>query len=173
MPRETVLKSICGKGVLTIESTLFDSSTTSTEKGFSIIIPTILYWMLTFYQLKFFFMYGKRLFSTAFLIVISPLVVVQNMFDKVGDGESQAFKMWINEYALNVLIQPLHALLYMVFMSMACNIVKDVPILAVIFLSALSRGERVIRNIFRIKNSITVDSMKDNLAAKQLSKIGS
>lgn len=170
---ETVLKSICGKGVLTIESTLFDSSTTSTEKGFSIIIPTILYWMLTFYQLKFFFMYGKRLFSTAFLIVISPLVVVQNMFDKVGDGESQAFKMWINDYALNVLIQPLHALLYMVFMSMACNIVKDVPILAVIFLSALSRGERVIRNIFRIKNSITVESMKDNLTAKQLSKIGS
>ena len=37
-------------------------------------------------------MYGKRLFNTAFLITISPLVIIQNMFDKVGDGQAQAFK---------------------------------------------------------------------------------
>ena len=156
----------------TLEDNLFDQATTSTEKGFSLIIPTIMYWMLTFYQLKFFIMYGKRLFNTAFLITISPLVIIQNMFDKVGDGQAQAFKVWLNEYATNILIQPLHALLYMIFMSIASNIIETAPILALVFMAALSRGERVFKNVFRFKDSITVNGMKDNLSAKNLSKIG-
>ncbi len=169
---ESIMTSICGQDVLTLEDNLFDQATTSTEKGFSLIIPTIMYWMLTFYQLKFFIMYGKRLFNTAFLITISPLVIIQNMFDKVGDGQAQAFKVWLNEYATNILIQPLHALLYMIFMSIASNIIETAPILALVFMAALSRGERVFKNVFRFKDSITVNGMKDNLSAKNLSKIG-
>ena len=167
---ETIMTDLCGEKIKAIESTIFNSSTTSTEKGFSIIIPTILYWMITFYQLKFFLMYGKRLLNTAFLVVISPLVLVQYIFDKVADNEGSSFNTWIKEYTLNIFMQPLHAVLYMIFMTIASNIVKEAPILAVIFLGALSRGERVLRNILNVKNGTTVQSMSDNLKFKEVAK---
>ena len=167
---ETIMTDLCGEKIKAIESTIFNSSTTSTEKGFSIIIPTILYWMITFYQLKFFLMYGKRLLNTAFLVVISPLVLVQYIFDKVADNEGSSFNTWIKEYTLNIFMQPLHAVLYMIFMTIASNIVKEAPILAVIFLGALSRGERVLRNILNVKNGTTVQSMSDNLKFKEVVK---
>lgn len=170
---ESILTSLCGSEINNIEATIFETSTTSTEKGFSIIIPTLIYWILTFYQLKFFLMYGKRLFSTAFLVIISPLILIQYVFDRAGDNQGESFNVWLKEYALNIMIQPLHAAIYMVFMAMASNILQEAPILAVVFLASLTRSERVMRNILRVKNSATVQSMNDNLSAKKLaSKIG-
>jgi len=170
---ESILTSLCGSEINNIEATIFASSTTSTEKGFSLIIPTLIYWILTFYQLKFFLMYGKRLFSTAFLVIISPIILIQYVFDKAGDNQGESFKVWLKEYALNIMIQPLHAAIYMIFMAMASNILQEAPILAVVFLASLTRSERVMRNILRVKNSTTVQSMNDSLSAKKLaSKIG-
>ncbi|MCI8411579.1 MAG: hypothetical protein HFJ40_03935 [Clostridia bacterium] len=170
---ESLMTSLCGGKIKGIENSILNTATSSTEKGFSILIPTIIYWMITFYQVKFFWMYGKRLFNTAFLVIISPLVLIQYVFDRAGDNQGNSFKIWTKEYALNVLIQPLHAALYMIFMTIASNIVQEAPILAVVFLGALSRGEKVLRNILRVKNSATVQSMEDNVSAKKtLSKIG-
>lgn len=167
---ESIMVTLCGDQIKNIEESLLNTATTSTEKGFSLIIPSIIYWVLTFYQLKFFWMYGKRLFSTAFLIVISPIILIKYIFD---NGQGTTFKSWMTEFSLNVLIQPLHAVLYMIFMSIASNIMTTAPILSIIFLTALSRGERVLRNILRVKNSVTVQSMNDNLKASNLKKLGS
>lgn len=171
---ENIMVNICGGEIKTLEEDLLGSLTTSTAKGFSIIIPAITYWIIVFYQAKFFYMYAKRMFSTAFLIVISPLVLAQHAFDKVADGKAGAFKGWLTEFALNVAIQPIHAMIYMVFMAMASNIVSTAPILSIIFLTAISRGERVVRNMLNIKNSTTVQSMSDNFKAKDvMNKVGS
>lgn len=170
---EQIMTVLCGNKILNVEENLFNSATTSTEKGFSILIPTILYWILTFYQLKFFWIYGKRLFSTAFLIVIVPLVLVQYAFDKAGDGQASSFNIWLKEYTVNLMIQPLHAILYTVFMTIASNIMLEAPLLAVIFLSSLTRGERVVRNILRVKNTETVQSMENQIRAETLAeKVG-
>lgn len=165
---EQIMKALCGNEILNVEENLFNSATTSTEKGFAVLIPTILYWVLTFYQLKFFWIYGKRLFSIAFLVVISPFVLVQYSFDKAGDGQASSFKIWMKEYTVNLMIQPLHAILYTIFMTIASNIMLEAPLLAVIFLSSLTRGERVLRNILRLKNTATVQSMEDQVKAEML-----
>lgn len=170
---EQLMTALCGNEILNVEENLFNSATTSTEKGFAILIPTILYWVLTFYQLKFFWIYGKRLFSIAFLVVISPFVLVQYSFDKAGDGQASSFNAWIKEYTINLMIQPLHAILYTIFMTIASNIMLEAPLLAVIFLSALTRGERVLRNILRVQNTETVQSMEDQVKAETLAeKVG-
>ena len=71
------------------------------------------------------------------------------------------------------MIQPLHALLYTIFMVIASNIMGEAPLLAVIFLATLSRGERVLRNILRIKNTETVQSMNDQMKFKDIAeKVG-
>ncbi len=170
---EQIMIVLCGNEILNVEENLFNSATTSTEKGFSILIPTILYWMLTFYQLKFFWIYGKRLFSIAFLVVISPFVLVQYSFDKAGDGKASSFNIWIKEYTINLMIQPLHAILYAIFMTIASNIMLEAPLLAIIFLSSLTRGERVLRNILRVQNTETIQSMGDQVKAEDLAeKVG-
>ena len=170
---EKLMNGLCGDQVIKIEENLLNTATTSTEKGFSVLIPTAIYWILTFYQLKFFWMYAKRLFNTAFLIVISPLVLAQYSIDKINDGGAGSFNIWLKEYTINLMIQPLHALLYTIFMVIASNIMGEAPLLAVIFLATLSRGERVLRNILRIKNTETVQSMNDQMKFKDIAeKVG-
>ncbi len=170
---EIIMNGLCGNQVIKIEENLLNTATTSTEKGFSLLIPTAIYWILTFYQLKFFWIYAKRLFNTAFLIVISPLVLAQYSIDKINDGQASSFNTWLKEYTMNLMIQPLHALLYTIFMVIASNIMGEAPLLAVVFLATLSRGERVLRNILRIKNTATVQSMNDEMKFKDIAeKVG-
>lgn len=170
---EIIMNGLCGNQVIKIEENLLNTATTSTEKGFSLLIPTAIYWILTFYQLKFFWIYTKRLFNTAFLIVISPLVLAQYSIDKINDGQASSFNTWLKEYTMNLMIQPLHALLYTIFMVIASNIMGEAPLLAVVFLATLSRGERVLRNILRIKNTATVQSMNDEMKFKDIAeKVG-
>lgn len=164
---EGVLKGICGDEVILFEDNLLDNAGTSTAKGFSMIVPSILYLVITFYQIKFFWMYFKRVFSTAFLIVISPLVLAQHAFDKVGDGEAGAFKSWLTEFALNVAMQPIHAVVYSIFMVIAANIMESAPLMAVIFFAALSRTERVVRGLLSIKKTNTVQGLDDNFKASE------
>lgn len=154
-----------GDDVKTLEEQMIEKSTASGVLGFSIIIPTITYWIIVYYQVKFFIMYFKRIFSTAFLIAIGPLVLIQHAFDKVNTGNGGAFNNWLKEFALNIAMQPIHAVIYTVFLTIALNIMTTAPLLSVIFFATLSRAERVVRNLLSIKNSTTVTSMADNFKA--------
>ena len=49
----------------------------------------------------------------------------------------------MREFMVNVFIQPLHAMLYMVFMYSAGEIAKVAPIFAILFFMGLSRGEKI------------------------------
>lgn len=144
-----------------IEESLLEQATESTGKGFSIVIPTILYWLLTFYQLKFFLMYCRRLMTMAFLITIAPFITVSYSIDKAGDGSAQALKTWLSEFVMGVLIQPLHAFIYMIFMIIASKIMKEAPILALIFIYYLEKSEKVVRSVFRLEKGIITAGMKE------------
>lgn len=151
-----------------IEEKLLDKSFTSTEKGWSLLIPTITYWILAFYQIKFFLIYGKRLLMAGLLVVISPLITISYSIDKAGDGQAQALKTWIAEYMMTVFIQPLHALVYLIFMSMACHIMEAAPILSVIFMTTLTRVEKIMRSLFKLENSMATQEMSKTMQFKNL-----
>lgn len=110
----------------------------------------VLYYMLVYYQVKFFVMYFKRFLSVGFLIVISPLVTITYSIDKVGDGKAQAFTAWFREMIYNVFIQVIHAVIYVVFIYSAASIVKQVPMLGIVFLGTLSRAEKIVKNTFTL-----------------------
>lgn len=65
-----------------IETSIFEEATVSTSKGWSIVIPSIVYWLLTYYQIKFFLMYIRRLAMMAFLVTIAPFITVSYALDK-------------------------------------------------------------------------------------------
>lgn len=120
----------------------------------------VVYVILVIYQMKFFFMYLKRLFSVAFLIVISPLITITYSIDKARDNQAQAYKTWLKEFLVNAFIQPLHALVFMIFMYSVYGIMERAPLLAIIFLGALSRGEMMVRKIFKVERTTSMGFLR-------------
>lgn len=135
-------------------------------KNWGVLSETIIYTVLVFYQLRFFMIYIKRFFMIGFLIVIAPLITITYAIDKASDNKSQIFNAWFKEIAVNIFIQPLHALLYLVFMFSAGQIAMQAPILAVAFLMALSRGEKIVKSIFNLRGLKSIHSMGDTLQLK-------
>lgn len=131
----------------------------ATKPGWDAVPPAILFWILSFYHIKFFLLYAKRMLSVAFLIIISPLITVTYSIDKAGDGRAQAFTAWVKEFEVNMFIQPLHALLYIIFIVSAAAIATKVPLLYAIFFMALSRGEKVVKSLFNARGMKSISSM--------------
>lgn len=96
--------------------------------------------------------YFKRLITVGFLILISPLITITYPIDKMGDGKAQAFSVWFHELAINVFIQPIHALIYLIFMYTAGEIAKKSIIVALVFLLALTKVEKIVLYLFNLKN---------------------
>ena len=59
--------------------------------GWDALSTSIVYWVLVFYQVKFFLLYAKRMLAVAFLIIISPLITVTYPIDKIGDRKGSGF----------------------------------------------------------------------------------
>lgn len=130
-----------------------------TKFGWDAVPHALVYWVLVYYQLKFFWLYMKRMLSVAFLIIISPLITVTYSIDKAGDGRAQAFNAWVKEFEVNMFVQPLHALLYVMFIVSAAAIAGKAPLLYALFFMALSRGEKIIKSIFSARGMKSIGSM--------------
>lgn len=74
-------------------------------------------------------------------------------------GKAQAFSNWFQELEVNIFIQPLHALLYGMFFMSASEVIVRAPILAVVFFMGLSRGEKVVKEIFNARGMKSIHSM--------------
>ena len=138
---------------------------TNITTGWSYVAVLFMYFVITFYQAKFFIMYFYRLLSMGFLIVISPLITVTYSATKTKiagtGGSADAFKNWIQEYMVNAFIQPIHAGIYLVFIISANKIFEVAPFLAVIFFMALSRAEKIVKNIFNMRGKESIHSMSE------------
>lgn len=133
--------------------------------GWSYVAIVLMYVVMTFYQAKFFVMYFYRLLSMGFLIVISPLITVTYSATRTKitgkGGRAGAFSNWLEEYMVNAFIQPIHAGIYLVFIISANKIFEVAPFLAVIFFMALSRAEKIVKNIFNFRGRESIHSMSE------------
>ena len=111
--------------------------------GFKMVMYSLMYWLVVYTQLKFFLLYFKRTLVLAFLIIIAPLITITYPIDKAGDGKAQAFSAWLSEFIFMVFVQPLHAIVYLIFMFMAGAIVEYAPLLALAFMLSLTRVETI------------------------------
>lgn len=124
--------------------------------GLVLTFWSIVYWCLLFLEFKFFWLYTKRFLMVGLLIVVSPLIIITYSIDKAGDGKAQVFSSWIKEYVVNVLIQPLHALIYMVFVLTANAIAYRSPLVAIALLLAMGSVERMVKIVFDLKGLTTL-----------------
>lgn len=119
---------------------------------------TVLYLILVFYTIGFLVMYVKRVIMLAFLTMIAPLIAMTYPIDKMHDGNAQAFNMWIKEYLFNLLIQPLHLILYTMLIGSAIEFAKDNIIYAVVALGFMLQAEKIMRKFFGFDKATTVES---------------
>ena len=87
-----------------------EEQTKTVRAGYNII-----YIVLVIYTIIFCFTYLKRVVYMAFLTIIAPLVAITYPIDKINDGKAQAFDLWLKEYLFNLLIQPMHLILYTIY----------------------------------------------------------
>ncbi len=159
---------ILGSGTYNVfEETVRNNSIgmTLSLSGLTLTMYSIIYWCMLFLIFKFLWTYMKRLLMVGFLITISPLITITYAIDKVGDGKAQAFSSWMKEFVMNVLIQPLHALIYMVFVLTANQIAAKSPLLALALLFSLGQVEKMVKVIFDMNDLVTLQGM-DKLLKK-------
>lgn len=152
---------------------------------------TILYVMLVAMTFLFLIVYIKRLITISFLAIISPLITVTYAIDKAGDGKAQALNKWLKEFIFNVLIQPFHCIIYLVFLDNIFSIINNTAIfnkngitmlstggalhfgkivVALIILGFIYKAEDIVKAIFGFQaNNLSSAAM---LGAMAVSKVG-
>lgn len=140
--------------------------TRSQDLRFSVGIPAaIMYIVLFIYSLMFLWVYIKRLFTVLILIILAPLVGVKYAIDSAGKGQrSKIFTSWVYEFTMNVLIQPVHALLYVALMQIAINLATTNVIgfiIALVFINFMLKADKIFMKIFHFDRSKMIKDIAD------------
>ena len=115
----------------------------------------VCYVVLVFFTIFFVFTYLKRVIYMAFLTIIAPLVAMTYPIDKINDGKAQAFNMWLKEYIFNLLIQPLHLLLYTILVTSAFELASKNIVYALVALGFMIPAEKLMRKFFGFEKAQT------------------
>lgn len=116
----------------------------------------ILYLVLVIETVIFIIQYLKRVFQLAMLTMIAPLIAFMYPIDKIGDEKAQAYNTWIKDYIFNVLLQPLHLLLYTIFIGAANELFHKNLIYALVMYGFMIPAEKYFKKIFGFEKATGV-----------------
>ena len=115
----------------------------------------LIYVVLVVFTLIFIFTYLKRVIYMAFLTLIAPLVALTYPIDKMADGKAQAFNSWFKEYIFNLLIQPMHLILYTVLVGSAMDFASENILYVIVALGFMVPAEKLLRKFFGFEKAHT------------------
>ena len=126
----------------------------------------VLVWYIMIYQLVLLlFLYYKRLVVVGVLITIFPLVVMMYAIEKLmGIDSSQTLKTWLTEFLVNIFIQSIHALLYIMLVEAGLRAFEEDPDNWLLFLFAVMAifpMEQIVKSILGMKAS-SLGNLKDS-----------
>ena len=144
---------------------------------FSVGFPaTIMYLVLIWFTFKFLLIYLKRFLVVFFLSILGPVLMVYDLIIKTIRGESTVRIDWLKEYTFNVLIQVVHAFIYMIFIPIAYMLAtKSIMgfIIMFIILQFILKADKIIRQIFNISGSkrhSTLENVLEKSSIKDYAK---
>lgn len=132
-----------------------DLGSESGDDSFISAAYVTLYLLLVVETIMFAITYLKRVFQLAFFTMIAPIVAFMYPIDKIGDGKAQAFNNWLKDYIFNVLIQPLHLLIYTIFIVAARDLFAENIIYAIAIYGMMIYAEKYFKKIFGFDKSST------------------
>ena len=117
---------------------------------------TLMFIGMVMYTVLFLFRYIRRVIMLAFLTMIAPFVAMTYPLDKVRDGKAQAFNIWLREYLYNLLIQPVHYILFVILISTAYEFASDNMIYALVAFGFMLQAEKIMRKLFGFDSASTL-----------------
>ena len=121
-------------------------------------------WFVLIYQLVLLVaLYYKRLLTVAMLIIVFPLIIAFYAFEKFnGIEQPQGLKTWVMEFLVNVFIQSVHALVYLILIETGVSLYEENPDNWLIFVAAIFAVfpmEAIIKSLLGMKSS-TVNELR-------------
>lgn len=127
--------------------------------GWQYIGEAIMFITLVGFTILFTFTYFKRLLHMTFLTIIAPLVALTYCIDKLNDGQAQGFNKWLKEYIFNLLIQPIHLLLYYILVTSTFQLMGENIIYSIVALGFMLPAEKVLRSLFGFEKAQTAPAI--------------
>ena len=124
---------------------------TAKAEGWGKLVYLVMNFVMLFYELKFFIMYLFRVLNIFIMTIISPFICVTYPIDAMGDGRAQGFNNWFRRIMMEILIQPIHLIIYLIFIYSAGEIATEAPLIGIIFIIALDYSERIVKNAFKLR----------------------
>ena len=112
---------------------------------------TIMYIFLVYLLIRFTYIYFKRYLTIYILAISGSFMGVKYALEKYAGRKSATFGKWLKEFAFNVLLQTVHALIYVLYMSIAVNIAQDSVagfFVCLIILNFMLDADKIIIKIF-------------------------
>ena len=132
----------------------------------------ICYAILVLFTLYFIYVYLRRVLYMAFLTMIAPLVALTYPIDKISDSQAQGFNRWLKEYIFNLLLQPLHLLLYTILVTSAYELASTNVIYSLVAIAFLIPAEKLMRSLFGFEKASTPGSAAGAVAGATLLNTG-
>lgn len=113
--------------------------------------------------------YYKRYFVIAILLVIFPLVTIAYIIEIIRGKNGQVFSEWAKEMFVNIFVQSVHAIVYVVIASVAiAKVTQDISsaedsmnwLLIIVAINFITEGEKIVRKLLGI-NSKTSGGIAD------------
>ncbi len=120
---------------------------------------SICFLILCLFTLYFTITYMKRVLHMAFLTLIAPMVALTYCIDKLNDGQAQGFNKWMKEYIFNLLIQPMHLLLYYILITSAFEFASTNVIYSIVAIGFMIPAEKLLRSLFGFEKAQTAPAM--------------
>lgn len=124
--------------------------------------------------------YFKRVFITAFLIIIFPLIALMYVWDKLNDGKAQSLSIWLREFSMCVFVQTFHAIVYVFVVNVIYGTITKSSydfIILMVASSFLFAGENILKSIFggggEALGSASQSARKISLITTVTTKVGS
>ena len=150
-----------------IEGSIYETiRTRAYALAISVSIPaTIMYVALFIIKLRFLWVYLKRLITIIILFIIAPFIGAKYAIDAATGKKGKSFSGWLFDFAFNVLIQAVHAVVYTVLISSIISFAFDSIagyIIALIMLNFILSADEIFRNIFEFdkRSSLSKETAK-------------
>ena len=123
--------------------------------GYNYIGYALVYMALVMFTIYFVFTYLRRVLYMAFLTMIAPMVALTYPIDKISDGSAQGFSKWFKEYIFNLLVQPMHLLLYYILITSAFDLAGKNTIYSMVAIGFMIPAEKLLRSLFGFEKAKT------------------
>ena len=111
------------------------------------------YIMLVVLTLAFVVMYGKRTLYMMVLTMFAPVVGVMYPINRANGSRAHTLNLWFREYMGNLIIQPLHVFLYLIFIGSAMAMAINNPIYVIMAIMGLTFAERLLKDLLGIQDT--------------------